>query len=97
MDTISPRQWKYTHNQYESPSCWDCGLDYGDSGWIECVLPNPLWEAISPSNDRGCGLLCVTCLLAGLGGAKIVNDAVEKRLLNQALEVMSTEVGEEDE
>ena len=41
--------------------CYDCGLPYSDVGWIEAVIPNKIWEAISPTGDGG-GLLCITCM-----------------------------------
>ena len=42
-------------------ACYDCGLPYSDPGWVDCVLPNDVWAAISPTGDEG-GLLCLTCM-----------------------------------
>jgi len=41
--------------------CYDCGLDYEGNGWIEAVIPDKVWNDISPSGDQG-GLLCITCI-----------------------------------
>lgn len=41
--------------------CYDCGLDYEDDGWIEAIIPDQIWNEISPTNDHG-GLLCITCI-----------------------------------
>jgi len=42
-------------------SCYDCGLPYGDDGWIEANIPDEIWNAISPSGGGG-GILCITCM-----------------------------------
>ena len=41
--------------------CYDCGLEYGDPGWIEAVIPDKVWNEISPTGDQG-GILCITCI-----------------------------------
>lgn len=41
--------------------CYDCGLAYGSEGWIEAIIPNEVWRAISPTGDEG-GILCITCI-----------------------------------
>ena len=41
--------------------CYDCGLEYGDPGWIEAVIPDQVWNEISPTGDQG-GILCITCI-----------------------------------
>ena len=45
--------------------CYDCGLPYGRQGWIEAIIPDKIWNKISPV-DEGVepqvGLLCVTCI-----------------------------------
>ena len=43
-------------------SCYDCGRRYGDKyGFPDLVLPNDVWDAISPTGDEG-GLLCPSCI-----------------------------------
>jgi len=42
-------------------SCYDCGLPYGSDGWIEAVIPDKVWNVISPTGDQG-GILCITCI-----------------------------------
>ena len=42
-------------------ACYECGLDYQDPGWIEAVIPDKIWDEISPTGDQG-GLLCITCI-----------------------------------
>ena len=45
------------------PECYDCGLDYNDSGFADLVVPHDVWNnAISPTGDEG-GLLCPTCMV----------------------------------
>ena len=41
--------------------CYDCDLDYEDPGWIEAIIPDKVWNEISPTGDQG-GLLCITCI-----------------------------------
>ena len=41
--------------------CYDCGLDYGDPGWVEAVIPDKVWNEISPTGNQG-GILCITCI-----------------------------------
>lgn len=42
--------------------CYDCGLKYGSPSWIEAIVPNEVWEIISPSYHKGAGLLCISCI-----------------------------------
>ena len=41
--------------------CYDCGLSYTDPGWIEAIIPDKVWNQISPTGDQA-GLLCITCI-----------------------------------
>lgn len=41
--------------------CHDCGLVYGDPGWIETHLPQDVWKEIAP-NPEGHGILCINCI-----------------------------------
>jgi hypothetical protein len=41
--------------------CYDCGIPYGEIGWIESIIPNKVWDMISPSKNQG-GLLCINCI-----------------------------------
>ena len=44
--------------------CEDCGLPYGEPGWIEAIVPDEVWWIITPAdpdNKRG-GILCITCI-----------------------------------
>ena len=41
--------------------CYDCGLNYGDIGWIEAIIPDQVWDFISPTGDQG-GILCINCI-----------------------------------
>ena len=45
--------------------CYDCGLNYGDPGWIEAIIPDKIWYDITPTSDQG-GILCITCITRGL-------------------------------
>jgi hypothetical protein len=42
-------------------ACADCGLPYGDPGWVDAVIPDDAWREISPTGDLG-GVLCITCM-----------------------------------
>ena len=53
--------------------CYDCGLSYQDPGWIEAIIPDNVWDFISPTKNQG-GLLCITCIsrrLSRLGIGRI--------------------------
>jgi len=41
--------------------CYDCGLNYTDPGWIEAIIPDKIWNEISPTGDQG-GILCIICI-----------------------------------
>lgn len=44
-------------------ACYDCGLAYGDTGWIEAIIPDRVWDRIRPEGSSpGGGILCVTCI-----------------------------------
>jgi hypothetical protein len=45
----------------ERVGCYDCGLPYGEPGWIEAIIPNSIWDEISPTKNSG-GILCITCI-----------------------------------
>lgn len=50
---------------YDGPpaACADCGLAYGDDGWIEAILPDRVWDRIRPeSTYPSGGILCITCM-----------------------------------
>ena len=40
--------------------CFDCGMAYGESDWVDTVLPNEQWDMIFPEHD---GLLCANCII----------------------------------
>lgn len=41
--------------------CYDCGLEYGKDRWIEAIIPDKVWNDISPTGGHG-GLLCISCI-----------------------------------
>lgn len=41
--------------------CYDCGKPYGEDDWIEAVIPNKIWDEISPYKNQG-GILCISCI-----------------------------------
>ena len=51
-------------------SCYDCGLDYGDGGFPDLIIPNWAWREISPTKNTG-GLLCPSCICRALHKKKI--------------------------
>jgi regulator of replication initiation timing len=55
--------WKYTKEERPCGTygkCYDCGMPYSE--FPDMVLPNELWELINPSQYKGAGLLCPTCM-----------------------------------
>ena len=51
--------------------CMDCGRKYGDEyGFPDLVIPNDVWNRISPTGDEG-GLLCPSCICRRLHDASI--------------------------
>ena len=42
--------------------CYVCGLEYGESKWVDVSLPNDIWIQISPTGCLG-GLLCFQCIV----------------------------------
>lgn len=56
--------------------CYDCPRPYGDEhGFPDLVIPNDVWEKISPSGDDG-GLLCPSCICKRLHDAGIETTGV---------------------
>lgn len=55
MSKLTQRLWK------GKSGCYDCGLDYQDDGWIEAIIPDKIWNRISPTKDQS-GILCITCI-----------------------------------
>ncbi|MHA1402130.1 MAG: hypothetical protein ACTSQE_17420 [Candidatus Heimdallarchaeaceae archaeon] len=41
--------------------CYDCGLEYGGDAWIEAIIPDEIWNEISPTGGGG-GILCISCI-----------------------------------
>lgn len=41
--------------------CYDCKLEYGSSGWLDCIVSDDIWIRISPTGDEG-GILCINCI-----------------------------------
>ena len=41
--------------------CYDCDLEYGGDSWIEAVIPDKVWNEISPDGEGG-GVLCISCI-----------------------------------
>lgn len=55
--------WKYSEEERpcgNNCKCYDCGLEYG--AFPDMVLPHDIWELINPSQYKGSGLLCPTCI-----------------------------------
>ncbi len=41
--------------------CYDCDKPYGEDDWIEAIIPDKIWNQISPNKDQG-GILCISCM-----------------------------------
>jgi hypothetical protein len=56
--------WKYSR-QDRPPGrygrCYDCGAPY--NSFHDMMIPDDMWELISPSTIEGGGLLCPTCMV----------------------------------
>lgn len=57
--------------------CYDCGFVYGAPGWIEAVVPNDVWELISPNENQGAGILCINCISVRCSEAGLKNVPVK--------------------
>lgn len=53
--------------------CYDCGLPYGDPKFPDLLIPNNVWELISPSEYRGAGLLCPNCIIGRCEELGLIN------------------------
>ncbi len=54
--------------------CFDCNLDYSKFP-CDMIIQNVLWDVISPSKDKGCGILCPNCVckrLMSLGLTRVL-------------------------
>lgn len=50
----------------DAAMCYDCGRLYGEEhGFPDFVIPNEVWNQISPTGDEG-GLLCPSCIVRRL-------------------------------
>ena len=57
------RRWKYSDdNTPIGAACYDCGMWYGEAGWADVIVPDEVWELISPTTREGGGLLCFNCM-----------------------------------
>lgn len=55
-------------------ACYDCGLEYGKSSWIEAIIPDKIWDYIRPDGcGQGCGILCISCISRRLNEKKLSN------------------------
>lgn len=52
--------------------CYDCGLDYDNSGFADLVVPHDIWALISPTGDES-GLLCPTCMVRAAARAGLTH------------------------
>jgi len=52
--------------------CYDCGRRYGESDWVEAIIPDAIWAAISPAGDES-GILCIACIARRLTKAGFYN------------------------
>jgi hypothetical protein len=57
--------------------CMGCGRPYSDDGFMDFIVPDNVWDKISPTGDSG-GLLCPGCIIGHIIQADIswVNDGV---------------------
>ena len=48
--------------------CYDCGKEYGGDDWIEAIIPDLIWNNISPTKNQS-GILCISCMARRLSEA----------------------------
>ena len=53
-------------------ACHDCGRPYGEDDWIEAIIPDAIWNSISPAGDES-GILCISCMAKRLKEAGYYN------------------------
>lgn len=53
--------WKHPIDERPQGCCYDCGMEYKD--FHDMVVPDDVWEKISPTHWQGAGLLCPTCMV----------------------------------
>lgn len=59
------KPWRYADEDRPKGVCYDCGRPYGDEhGFPDLLVPNDVWEKINPTEHRGAGLLCPSCIVA---------------------------------
>ncbi len=59
------RKWRYNDGEItfnQGLDCLDCGLEYGSDAWCDIVIPDDVWELISPTGHVGSGILCFNCM-----------------------------------
>jgi hypothetical protein len=56
---------KWHFEEHERPRnplrCYDCGLPYSSTAWMDAVVPNDIWGRIAPTPHGG-GVLCISCM-----------------------------------
>ncbi|MGX8701535.1 hypothetical protein [Caproiciproducens sp.] len=55
----------------DKAKCYDCGMPYGGTNWVDLTLPNDQWDLVFPEHE---GLLCANCIVkraAKLGAISI--------------------------
>lgn len=68
-------KWKYSEEERPTgkcPFCYDCEMQYGT--FPDVLLTSELWEKINPSNHKGSGILCPTCIAIRLDQAGLGNE-----------------------
>ena len=53
-------KWKYIESERPKGRCYDCRLKYNE--FPDMIIPNDLWELINPTEHKGAGILCPTCI-----------------------------------
>ena len=53
-------RWKYNDDERPEGVCYDCKIPY--NSFPDMVIKNELWEQINPTNHKGAGLLCPSCI-----------------------------------
>lgn len=68
---------KYKDTEKPKGKCYDCKEKYGSNRFPDLIIPNDIWDIISPSYHKGAGLLCPNCINARLEEANLNNIKAE--------------------
>jgi hypothetical protein len=78
--------------------CYDCGRKYSSDAWVEAVVSESDWLAISPTGHSG-GILCIGCMAdrfvaKGMSGVSVMLTAGPFAIVSAALKARGIDNGQ---